>query len=224
MGKSWSGTFPPSSMLLEWYVGLNMAIVESNLPLEKKTDKSWWSRGFAEPENSILGSGKLTVSVGTFAIGHKRLQDPVFVSATLRQPGVQNWLAAIHPVEQLLDAVLQIVHPGLWDVNHSATQQLVQSSPFPIRTWPTAYTGMDLIVNRVTEPHLDTGGAATFYDHLLSLGMNHQAKLQLDDIEAELAYSPGTSVFLSGQILTHSVPIWSREKGWPWLTTPRMMS
>ncbi|KAG9317917.1 hypothetical protein JVU11DRAFT_2149 [Chiua virens] len=48
-----------------------------------------------------------------------------------------------------------------------------------------------------------------FYDHLLSLGMDHQTWLFLEDLEAELAYREGTSIFLTGKVLTHSVPAWS---------------
>lgn len=62
----------------------------------------------------------------------------------------------------------------------------------------------------MTEPHLDSGGAIPFYDHLLSLGMDHRAELRLDDLDAELAYSEGTSVFLTGRVLTHSVPAWAQ--------------
>ena len=71
-----------------------------------------------------------------------------------------------------MDAVLHIVHPKLWTANNAAVDQLVsQLSPsFP---WPTSFTEMDLIVNQVTPPHWDSGGAVMFYDHLLSLGFGH---------------------------------------------------
>ena len=104
--------------------------------------------------------------------------------------------------------MLQIVHPELWSATALASQQLIHQLPFSIPCWPTAFTGLDLIVNRVTEPHLDSGGAITFYDHLLSLGMDHGANLHLDDLDAELAYLEGTGVFLTGRVLMHSVPAW----------------
>lgn len=67
---------------------------------------------------------------------------------------------------------------------------------------------MDIIVNRITPPHIDAGGAPSFYDHLLSLGQGHSASLHLEDLDAQFAYLPGTSVFLTGRVLTHSVPGW----------------
>jgi hypothetical protein len=63
-------------------------------------------------------------------------------------------------------------------------------------------------VNRTTPPHLDTGGAPSFYDFLLSLGGDHGAVLCLDDIDCQLSYSPGTGVFLAGRVLVHSVSKW----------------
>lgn len=134
--------------------------------------------------------------------------DPIKPSASLQSAEVQMWLSEMLPLEHFLDAVLRIVHPELWTANNAAVDQLVSqlslSSP-----WPTSFTGVDLIVNRVTPPHLDSGGAVTFYDHLLSLGFGHQAILDLDDFGAKFAYAPGTSVFLTGRVLTHSVPVWS---------------
>lgn len=105
--------------------------------------------------------------------------------------------------------VLHIVHPELWTANIAATEKLVQQLPSLALLWPTFFTSMDLIVNQVTPPHLDSRGAVTFYDHLLSLGFGHQATLALEDLKAKFAYSPGTSVFLIGRMLIHSVPVWS---------------
>ena len=107
-----------------------------------------------------------------------------------------------------MDGILRIIHPDFWNVTFRASQELAQELPFPIPSWPSAYTGMDLIVNRTTPVHCDTGGAHSFYDLLLSLGDNVGAMLCLTDIHAQLDYSPGTAVFLTGSILEHSVPTW----------------
>lgn len=79
----------------------------------------------------------------------------------------------------------------------------------PSLKWPTVYPGMDIIANRVTPKHYDKGGAFSFYDHLVSLGQDHDAELWLHDFQAEFAYKPGTSVLFSGKVLAHSVPEWS---------------
>lgn len=61
---------------------LNNAIVALKGPLQSKADKSWRSQGFLEPANSILGSGKLSVSVGTFMVGRK-VRIPTYNDAAL---------------------------------------------------------------------------------------------------------------------------------------------
>ena len=135
--------------------------------------------------------------------------DPIKPSALLKSAKVQMWLSQMQPLEHFLDVVLHIVHPELWTANTAGVDQLVSQLSPSSPSWPTSFTGMDLIVNRVTPPHLDSGGAVTFYDHLLSLGFGHQATLDLDDFGAKFTYAPGTSVFLTGRVLTHSVPPWS---------------
>ncbi|KAG6372680.1 hypothetical protein JVT61DRAFT_7440 [Boletus reticuloceps] len=99
----------------------------------------------------------------------------------------------------------------MWTANGDATKQLIRRLQIPLPTWPTIYGGMDVIVNRVTPKHCDGGGAITFYNNLLSLGQGHDAKLHLDDLEAEFDYLPGSGVWLTGRGLSHSVPL--RTKG-----------
>jgi hypothetical protein len=97
----------------------------------------------------------------------------------------------------------------MWLVNCKVTSSLLDEMETPLSTWPTVYSAMDVIANRATEPHCDQGGAASFYDHLIGFGQNHDACFHLDDLEGQFAYSPGTSILFSGKGLSHSVPEWS---------------
>jgi hypothetical protein len=76
-------------------------------------------------------------------------------------------------------------------------------------TWPTVYHAMDIIANQVVPQHYDRGGAVTSYDHLVSLGEDHDAHLLLHNLDGEFGYQSGTSVLFSGKVLAHSVPQWS---------------
>jgi hypothetical protein len=195
------------------------------MALQNNKESSWRTEGFVgQGAEATFGTGKLSISVGRFMIGHtvsrgkfpeeahpyicQRLIDPIQPSAILQSPIVQQWLDQIRPAEQFLNAVLHIVHLELWTANCSATKKLVERLPSPSFSWPTVYSGMDVIVNRLTPAHLDGGGAFSFYDHLLSLGQGHMATLNLDDLDAQFSYDPGTSIFLTGKVLTHSVPQW----------------
>jgi hypothetical protein len=102
-----------------------------------------------------------------------------------------------------------VVHPQLWSANYNAISSLLEEPKIPLPKWPTVYSGMDVIANRLSPGHFDTGGALTFYDHLLNFGQDHDARLCLDDLKGQFVYRPGTSVFLTGRAFKHSVPTWS---------------
>lgn len=133
----------------------------------------------------------------------------MYGSPALRKTVIQQWLEFIEPVEQLLNAVLQVVHPELWSASCSAISSLLEDPPIPVPCWPTVYSGMDVIANRQTPAHIDKGGAVTFYDHLVNFGQDHDARFCLDDLDAQFVYRPGTSVLLIGRVFKHAVPPWS---------------
>jgi hypothetical protein len=98
----------------------------------------------------------------------------------------------------------------MWSANSRTTRLLVEELDPPLlTTWPAVYPGMDIIANRVTPRHCDKGGAPSFYDHLVSFGLDHDARFLLNDLHAEFAYKSGTSVLFPGKDLYHEVQEWS---------------
>ena len=67
--------------------------------------------------------------------------------ATLQFLKIKKWLAELQPLEQLLDAVLHIIHLGMWTTNSSAMKKLVEQLLPPSISWPTVYSGIDVIIN-----------------------------------------------------------------------------
>ncbi|KAG1898816.1 uncharacterized protein F5891DRAFT_913765, partial [Suillus fuscotomentosus] len=67
--------------------------------------------------------------------------------------------------------------------------------------WPSIFSGLEIIANRVTFSHRDAGGSPSLFDLLVSLGRNHHATLALADLHAELDYSPGAMVYIAVSIL-----------------------
>ncbi|KAG1838547.1 hypothetical protein DFJ58DRAFT_629402, partial [Suillus subalutaceus] len=65
---------------------------------------------------------------------------------------------------------------------------------------PPFFSGLELIVNHMTLSHRDPGGAPSHYDILVSLGIAHEAMFVIEDIGAELVYSPGTMVYIAGKV------------------------
>ena len=96
--------------------------------------------------------------------------------------------------------------------NKNAIPILLEMMKCPLPAWPTVYPSMDIIANRITPQHYDVDRAAMFYDHLVSFGQDHKAKLALHNFHAEFAYRPGTSILFSGKVLAHSVSEWADGK------------
>jgi hypothetical protein len=174
----------------------------------------------------MFGAGRISMNIGGLARGrevrilavcdteclinafNQRLEDPLCSSPALDSPAVKDWLQAVDPVQQLLNAVLYVVHPEMYDANSQAIPFLQEEMTRSIPSWPSVYHAMDIIANRVTKPHTDQGSATTFYDHLVSLGNDHDARLILDTLQGEFEYKSGTSVLFPGNTFLHAVPAW----------------
>ncbi|KAG2057848.1 hypothetical protein BDR06DRAFT_862656, partial [Suillus hirtellus] len=74
--------------------------------------------------------------------------------------------------------------------------------------WLSIFLGLEIIANWVTFSHRDASRSPSLLDLLVSLGRNHHATLALEDPKAELDYSSGTMVYISGRVLEHSVGPW----------------
>ncbi|KAM6493317.1 hypothetical protein JOM56_011451 [Amanita muscaria] len=107
--------------------GATRSIKDTVLNSLNKQTTSWRTKGYVipdeydEPSKAYFGAGKLSISLGTFMTGHM----------------VQTWLQTIQPVELLLDATLQIIHPDFWHATFTASQALAQQLQFPIPCWPS---------------------------------------------------------------------------------------
>jgi hypothetical protein len=95
-----------------------------------------------------------------------------------------------------------------------------QKKKAPIDSWPSIFSGLEIIANQVTFSHRDSGGSPSLFYLLVSLGRNHCATFALADLQAELDYSPGTMVYVSGRVLEHSVGPWLNGE---WLVIAHFM-
>jgi hypothetical protein len=128
---------------------------------------------------------------------------------------MQSWLAALATTEFFWNAITAAVAPDLFNSGSTAipkVQQEVASKQedniSPGSEWPSIFSGLEIIVNRVTLSHRDAGGSPTLFDLLVSLGIGHTATMKLADVQAELDYFPGTMLFIAGRVLEHSVGPW----------------
>lgn len=75
--------------------------------------------------------------------------------------------------------------------------------------WQSLFTASQVIVNRTTPAHRDSGSAPPMYDLLTSAGTHSSAQLALPDLEATLSYSPGTVIAIAAKVLLHGVNSWT---------------
>jgi hypothetical protein len=76
--------------------------------------------------------------------------------------------------------------------------------------WVSAFTGIAVMSNRKSKPHVDRLASAPWYDMLLTVGTYRRAELRLPDIGLTFGYDPGTVVALCGNTLTHEVGDWGK--------------
>lgn len=136
-------------------------------------------------------------------------------SVSLGQPRhyrkeTRHWLSRTKKLSIFVNLVASLIDPTLYDVAQKALDEIRKSSL--CRTWandwPSIFTAICVVANRVTPPHQDKQGTSRFYDILASLGTCKGARIRLSDIGADIIYDPGTLVSFAGRSFTHEVPHW----------------
>ncbi|KAG1840334.1 hypothetical protein F4604DRAFT_1924203 [Suillus subluteus] len=185
------------------------------LPPISDQKKSWRDDGFVLPEGGgEFGAGRITVSPAYFMQRQERLIDPLVTSESYNSKKVQQWLGALTTSELLWNSITAAVAPDLFESGFSAFSKVVKEvrrrkkNSAPVDSWPSIFSGLEIIANRTTFSHRDPGGSPSLFDLLVSLGRNHHATLSLADVHAELDYSPGAMVYIAGRVLEHSVGPW----------------
>lgn len=113
-----------------------------------------------------------------------------------------------------MNALLAACARGLYQIGAEAVQKLQKGQGLHtwhenVNLWPSVFSGIQVIVNRVTPSHRDSGAAASMYDLLVSAGTHQSATLGLGDVKANLTYKPGTVVLVCGRVLRHEVANWN---------------
>jgi hypothetical protein len=143
-------------------------------------------------------------------IGQQRLQDDLKTSPLLKTYDAARWLHAISDTERDIDTIFSLIAPELHKSATDAMNEIKsQMDPHPnIDSWPCAFSGIGVIVNRISLPHRDPGGCPEWYDFLVGAGTYRKAYLEVKDFEAKFQYNPGTGIAICGKLLKHSVMGW----------------
>lgn len=138
-------------------------------------------------------------------------------SLNIRDKRCKGWLSAAHEWEWMLNFAVMLIAPRFHREcsaaisNIQARQEAIQPSYVDnVRQWPSIFSGISVISNRETPPHLDNKGYDPAFDALLTGGTYTEAWLTLDDIGGEFLYNPGTCVIVNGKVFKHGVKDWDK--------------
>lgn len=71
--------------------------------------------------------------------------------------------------------------------------------------WGSVFSGLNVIVNRRTPPHRDTGTLAEWYDLLVTIGGDKDTEMELVNLGVVLGYRSGCLALFSGASILHTV-------------------
>src|SRR5882724_357985 len=133
------------------------------------------------------------------------LKDQLHASLHLQHPTGATWMDQVQHSEVLCNAIMALISPELYNCGLKAIMLIKQgremAKPHPHQqTWPSIFSGSQVIFNWVTPPHWDSGGCPTHYDLLVSAGTHTKAKLNVPELGVHLSYRPGDVVALPGKL------------------------
>ncbi|KAA1479382.1 hypothetical protein DENSPDRAFT_789146 [Dentipellis sp. KUC8613] len=150
--------------------------------------------------------GHLNLSPAWYQRGHA-VNSELATSASLRTPQGRDWLEAIQETNEIIAAILYVIHPELHRAGMNAMRYLrnVVGDPKVVDTWSSPFNGVSVIVNRETPDHRDFNGRGDWYDILASIGSYPDLHLDLSSLGVAVDYQPGTILPILGKILRHRV-------------------
>lgn len=117
--------------------------------------------------------------------------------------------------QELFNAVLMITHPDQYvqcvKLSRYVMSQteLVHREP-RVREWPSVFTGISVISNRLTGEHHDVRGTDAGLDLLACAGDPEKSVMDLCDLGIQLKYNSGTVVLLASRVVWYAVHGWER--------------
>ena len=143
----------------------------------------------------------------------QKLESTIHISHELCTTDGAEFITAIQDAEAVLNCITILVCPELYEMGMQAIDRLKEGGSVKtwhrnIKLWTSIFSGIEVIVNRITPPHRDSQAAPPVYDLLVSAGTHEEAWFDLPDIQTRLSYNPCTVVALSGKVLRHGVAGW----------------
>jgi hypothetical protein len=135
-------------------------------------------------------------------------------SADLKLSHGQLFMRKLEQPSMLLSALLSVIHPNLYSTAKDAMQKLHEDPRLGAAAaeWPSVFSGLQVISNRLTPHHRDFKSRCSWYDILCSVGPYTDASLSLSNLGVKLEYKSGSVVAIGGRIVQHGVEAYSGER------------
>ncbi|KAJ3543838.1 hypothetical protein NMY22_g2994 [Coprinellus aureogranulatus] len=180
-------------------------------------------RGFSQRSNPQLFSHGEKYTKGTanfahcwFPLGHESDEDLPAPSATCTNAGPTSlqFIKAIAPVLCVTSAILSIMHPLQWSKGFQVHRALANETDVRHRKdmlnamqhWTSPFHAFQLIINRETLTHRDTGGFLMGMDVLSTFGEYECGYMDIPAWGIKAYYPPGTMTAIMGHVFEHGVP------------------
>jgi hypothetical protein len=134
----------------------------------------------------------------------------------LKPDKAAKFIKRIHHVEGILNCIGMLICPDMFTAGAKAIKMLKEGIEVGkdynnVQLWPSFFSGLEVISNRITLPHRDRHSAPAMYDFLVSAGNHDGTWFKLPDIKTRLLYNPGTVTAICGKVLRHAVLKWQDE-------------
>lgn len=126
-------------------------------------------------------------------------------SPILSKPSGLSWMSEILEASAVISGMLRIMHPDqyrmardmLWVSRADTALQPV------LAKWPSVFTAISIIANRISPLHREQHGDNRFFDILLSCGQYTVASIELQPLGFHIPNGPGTVIGCSGKAIRH---------------------
>nr|VWP01973.1 Cytochrome P450 monooxygenase AKT7 (EC (AK-toxin biosynthesis protein 7) [Ganoderma boninense] len=178
---------------------------------DEPLSKTWRTAGNIYFSKGIeWTSGTTLLYPAGFAQGHTGPKFRPTPSSNAKAERVTSWMHAFETAGGLLDGILAVAHPALYEESQVVAEQVFRNfgaCRSLLSHWPTCFSSTQVIVNRSSPLHRDISGRIGWLELLLTLGTyGDEAVLQLRNLGVSLPYTTGSVALLCGRQILHGVP------------------
>ncbi len=134
------------------------------------------------------------------------------VSAEMRNPAGQEWVSAVTETNELLGAVVSIMHPATFLTGIQCIKGIQESDDIAKRdnlnelleVWTSPFIAGSIINNRSTPLHRDNGASYSAMDTLTSVGPFQYGRFMVPTLGYQFLFGTGSLFGILGRIVPHA--------------------